>query len=190
MAEALPVLEADARFQQILDAYGSFLRRLITQLCPTDLGIQFDDIEQEALLRLWRALQSEREIVNLPSYLYRIAASTTIDAIRRVKSRREEQLSLEEEEGEGEVKTPAATCIETPDRLITRQLVRQKVRMVLARLPENRRRAVGLYLQGMTSQEIAGLLRWTEAKARNLIYRGLDTLRRLLREEGIEYEME
>ena len=42
----------------------------------------------------------------------------------------------------------------------------------------------------MSSQEIADLLGWSEAKARNLVYRGLSELRKYLREEGIEYEAE
>lgn len=31
---------------------------------------------------------------------------------------------------------------------------------------------------------------WTEPKARNLIYRGLEDLRETLRAEGIEYEID
>jgi DNA-directed RNA polymerase specialized sigma24 family protein len=57
-------------------------------------------------------------------------------------------------------------------------------------LSDNRRRAVGLYLEGMASQEIATLLGWSEPKARNLLYRGLSDLRAQLRAEGIEYEID
>jgi RNA polymerase sigma-70 factor (ECF subfamily) len=59
----------------------------------------------------------------------------------------------------------------------------------VAELPEEQRRAVGLYLQGMTSQDVADLMGWTEPKSRNLIYRGLKDLRKSLREEGIDYEI-
>ena len=41
---------------------------------------------------------------------------------------------------------------------------------------------------GMTTQEIADILGWSEPKARNLVYRGLGELRKHLRDEGIEYE--
>jgi DNA-directed RNA polymerase specialized sigma24 family protein len=63
----------------------------------------------------------------------------------------------------------------------------QKVQVVFARLPDDRRRAVGLYLEGFTSQEIAHLLAWSEPRARNLTYRGLKDLRQQLRAEGIEW---
>jgi RNA polymerase sigma-70 factor (ECF subfamily) len=61
-----------------------------------------------------------------------------------------------------------------------------KVVTALARLAANRRRAVKLHLQGMSFQEVARLLGWTDAKARNLVYRGLEDLRRELRRLGIE----
>ena len=42
-----------------------------------------------------------------------------------------------------------------------------------------------LHLQGYHRDEIAGLLGWSEAKTRNLLYRGLDDLRALLVRQGI-----
>jgi RNA polymerase sigma-70 factor (ECF subfamily) len=59
--------------------------------------LEFSDIEQEARLRIWRALDSEREIRDPTSYIYRVTATTTIDAICRVEARREEQLRLAED---------------------------------------------------------------------------------------------
>ena len=189
MPETSLITERDTRFNHVVDEYGRFLSNAIAQLCPKDLGIQFSDIEQDAQLRLWRALESEREIRDLASYIYRIAATTTIDAIRRVKARREEQLRLAGEDEEDGLQLETAPE-NAPDRLAeTRQMV-QKVRAALGRVAENRRSAVGLYLEGMNSQEIGELLGWTEAKARNLVYRGLSELRKHLREEGIEYEAE
>jgi DNA-directed RNA polymerase specialized sigma24 family protein len=42
-----------------------------------------------------------------------------------------------------------------------------------------------MYLQGYAREEIAQLLRWSEAKTRNLLYRGLDDLKRQLEARGI-----
>lgn len=183
--------QVEERFNAVIEEFGQFLRQSIARLCPQDLGIQFDDIEQEARLRLWRALRSETEIQNLASYIYRIAATATIDAVRRAKVRREEQLHLiDEEEGEGERRPLTEDPAKSPVRLTEQRQVMQKVNEALARLPESRRRAVGLHLEGMTSREIADLLGWSEPKARNLIYRGLKDLRNLLQPEGIEYEID
>jgi RNA polymerase sigma factor (sigma-70 family) len=193
MYKKLTTMETESRFNAVIEKYGEFLRNSIARLCPKDLGIHFDDIEQEARLRLWRALQNERDISDLASYIYRITVTTTIDAIRRVKTRRENQLRFigeEPEEEEGTVMPIAADSRQTPDRVAERQLLMDKVKTALGRLAEDRRRAVGLHLEGLTSQEIGDLLGWSEPKARNLVYRGLKDLRQQLREEGIGYEID
>ena len=58
------------------------------------------------------------------------------------------------------------------------------------RLAENRRSAVVLYLEGLTTDEIAHASGWSEPRARHLVYRGLNDLRRQLRSEGIECEID
>jgi RNA polymerase sigma-70 factor (ECF subfamily) len=49
----------------------------------------------------------------------------------------------------------------------------------------DRRVAVRFHLAGYDRNDIARMLGWTEARARNLIYRGLDDLRRRLTDMGI-----
>lgn len=186
MVEKLAETEKEALINRVLEKYGRFLRNTIAQLCPRDLGIQIDDIEQEARLRLWRVLLSEREIKDLASYIYRVAATTTIDAVRRVKAKREEQLHTLEE---AEEQVLSADADRSPADEVARRQVMKKIGAALASLPDNQRRALGLHLEGMTSQEIADLLEWSEPKARNLIYRGLKQLRELLRAEGIDYQL-
>jgi len=192
MREKSQFLEIEAEFNTILEKYGAFLRQTIARVCPKDLGIQFDDIEQEARLRLWRAIGAEREINFHGSYIYRIVVSVTINAIRRAKSRREEQLRLagdDEDEGAAEVApiTLRAGAENSPEAQAEREELLRKVEEAMARLPENRRLAVGLHLKGMTTDEIADLMEWSEPKARNLVYRGMKDLRGELRSAGIEY---
>jgi len=167
----------------VIPAAVDALNGKIARFCPRDLGLQLDEIEQEARIRLWRALQREREIDDPPSYLYRIAASATIDAVRRVRARREMSLDPAEDEDTESPQLVAPTP--SPDRVAARAELRTKVDTALAPIAANRRRAVGLYLQGFTSTEIADLLGWSEPKARNLLYRGLRDLRRGLRCLGV-----
>ena len=72
-SEGISAVEAEVRFNAIVEEYGKYLRNVIGKLCPTDMGIQYNDIEQEARIRLWRALQSGKEILDPASYIYRIA---------------------------------------------------------------------------------------------------------------------
>jgi RNA polymerase sigma factor (sigma-70 family) len=188
-----PASETESRFNSIVEEYGRFLRQTIQRVCPRDLGLQFDEIEQEARLRIWKALASEREIRDLTSYLYRIAVSATLDAVRRVKRKREEQLVTEAEDDSPQTAQPHQLKMDAafaPDIRASRKQTIQRVKEAMARLPDNRRQAVGLHLQGMTTTEIADLLDWTEPKARNLVYRGLNDLREFLKESGIDYEID
>ena len=136
------------------------------------------------MLRLWRALRDERNLEDPASYIHRIAVTATIDAVRRVAARREEQL-----EGTEDAPAPAlppADPRQSPDAVVARRRAMEALMKALAQLPANRRRCVELHLQGFSTNEIAELEGWTEAKARNLVYRGVAELRETLRKEGIE----
>jgi RNA polymerase sigma factor (sigma-70 family) len=192
MVKRAPTVELEERFNLVVEEFGVLLRRAIVRFCPRDKGLQFDDIEQEARLRLWRALQDEREVTNYASYLYRIAATATIDALRRVQARHEEQLEIviEQRTDDGDIMLAPAPVKDSPERLAESREAVDKVMSAVAKLPDAQRRAVGMYLQGMTSQDVADLMGWSEPKSRNLVYRGLKELRKSLREEGIDYEIE
>jgi RNA polymerase sigma factor (sigma-70 family) len=180
-------LTAEERWRSLIALYGGYLRRVIARLCPRNLGLQFDDIEQEARLRLLKALRDEREIIDPASYLYRIAATATIDAVRRARARREEPFASEGDgEGEGGADRLADSrpCLEQATQC---RILVQRVQEVVAGFSPERRRVLALHLQGFTSQEIADLHGWTEPKARNLVYRALRELREALRDQGIAY---
>lgn len=183
-------VEVESQFEALLEEYGRFLHNTIARFCPKNLGAQINDIEQEAKIRLWRAIQSERDLQSPASYIYRIAMTTTIDAVRKAQARHEDQLRLEAEEGSDSITALAlpADPEQSPERAAQQKEFIETIETALAKLVENRRLAVEFYLQGMTSQEIADLMDWTEAKARNLIYRGLEDLRKHLRNAGIEYQ--
>lgn len=182
--------ETDQRFERLLQRYSALLRGIIAQHCPRHLGVEATDVEQEARLRLWRALEREKELTDPASYIYRIAVTTTIDAVRRVLARREDQLRTEatDDDEATNVLTIATDPSHAPDVVTERRELMDRIAAAVQSLPENRRRAVELHLQGLSLAEIAELLEWTEAKVRNLVYRGLEDLRDALRREGIEYE--
>ena len=182
--------EADARVGEVIAAYGRYIRAAVARFCPRDLGIDVDDVEQEARLRIWKALSGERGVASLPSYIYRVAVTTTIDAIRSARARREEQLRVGAEAGGDD---PGGLVLthdpaRSPEQEALLSELEGMVGDALAALAENRRRAVRLHVEGFTSREVADLLGWSEAKARNLIYRGLADLRAELKARGVDYE--
>jgi RNA polymerase sigma-70 factor (ECF subfamily) len=62
----------------------------------------------------------------------------------------------------------------------------EQVEVALQAITPSRRPVVRMYLAGYGTTEIGELLGWTEAKARNLVYRGLADLRSRLRDMGID----
>jgi RNA polymerase sigma-70 factor (ECF subfamily) len=180
------IASVDARWQSLVEQYAGLLRATISRVCPRQLGLQVDDIEQEARLKLWRALKSERTVESAASFVFQAAARATIDAIRRARARREEQEGPHGTTGAAqgwEVVDPQASPAQQAERARVLALVRQ----CLPRLKPERRRALALHLQGFTTDEIGRLLGWTEPRARNLVFRGLRQLGDALRGAGFEY---
>ena len=168
----------------LLKQYGALLHRTILRVCPRELGLLCDDIEQEARLSLWKALQGEREIAFPVSYIYKVAVSATLRAVRRAQARREDPINDDSEAGP--LLIVRAPLEASPHADVERREFAQKIAAALKQLPENRRLAVANHLQGLTTPEIGALLGWSEPKARNLVHRGLKDLRTALRALGIE----
>ncbi len=184
----------EASFEQleaVLERYQGVLRRAIGDTCPASYGIDRDDIEQDAILRLHKALVQRllgrHQSDTAPaldergggllsaSYVRRVGVTAAIDAIRVARRRREDQ--LESDPGLiDRIESPQAT----PERQARSREISRRIRDGLAQLSEGRRRAVQLHLQGFSPAEIGRLLDWTEGKARNLAYRGLADLRHIL----------
>jgi DNA-directed RNA polymerase specialized sigma24 family protein len=109
-----------------------------------------------------------------------------VDAIRRLKARREQPLDHEgTPDGAGlpeRAQTPA-----DQEGALARRLLLEKALGVMDRLEDRRLRVVRLHLRGFTTTEMAALLGSTEPAMRNLLHRALKELRERLRDEGITY---
>jgi RNA polymerase sigma-70 factor (ECF subfamily) len=136
-------------------------------------------------VRLWRALRRERAVRDPTSYIFRVAATAAIDAIRQVRARREAPIADREDDMPGAAAEPIEPRPSPEQGAIQHEAV-ERAYVAIDNLPENRRQAVRLHLNGFTSEEIAGILGWTEAKARNLVSRGLQQARDQLRASADE----
>ena len=67
------------------------------------------------------------------------------------------------------------------------ELAAQLAQAVEAITP-SRRPVVRMYLAGYSREEVAALMGWSEAKTRNLLYRGLADLRERLADLGITWK--
>lgn len=166
----------------LLERHGARLRTLVAQHCHAEQGLDPDDIEQEVRIRLWRAMEREKNPALPASYIQRVVVTTVIDALRRVKP---EQTTALPEEGQ-EIGIEALLDRVGPVRSASDGQRMDMVLAAIATLPERRRQPVQLALQGFTPEEIAELLDMTATMAKNLMYRGLYELRDRLREAGLE----
>jgi RNA polymerase sigma-70 factor (ECF subfamily) len=170
-----------ARLTALLAGYGSKLRALIEQHGLGQYGIDPADVEQEVRIRLWRALQRDRNAVLHTSYIQRTVLSSVIDAIRAAQARPAEPLPDEDEEPIRALAEPAAGP--EPRAAIAQQVGR--LAACLAELPQRRREVIALHLQGFSLREIGCMHGASEEAVRKLLDRGLKTLRARLQAMGL-----
>lgn len=171
-----PALEAVVgRFRALVRSVG------VRHRLPED---DLDEVVQEVRIRLWRAFPSSEQISRLgASYVYRTATSAALDLIRRRRARG------------GEITDPAdermemlPTKVRGPHAELESNEAVEDILATTEGLLPPRRAVVRMFLNGYDREEIADALGWSEAKTRNLLYRGLGDLRDRLRERGIDPE--
>jgi RNA polymerase sigma-70 factor (ECF subfamily) len=126
---------------------------------------EVDEVFQDVRIRLWNARGSEQISETGTSYVYKTAASAALDLIRRRRSG---------------LPTESLDVVDAPATELGRA-----VDAAVDTIPASRRPVVRMYLMGYPREEIAALMGWTEAKTRNLLYRGLADLREALTARGI-----
>ena len=140
---------------------------------------ELDELLQAVRVRLWRALGQGETIPSITSsYVYQTALTAAIDIVR---SRREGRFTTEDPARVLE-RVPGSS---RPDVLLEESEAARRILQVIDQLPPDRRTAVKLHLAGYSREEIARMLEWSGARARNLIYRGLEQARRRLTQLGL-----
>jgi RNA polymerase sigma-70 factor (ECF subfamily) len=171
---------------ELIDAaeLRQILVRVVARVCPAWLSAQRDDLVQAAVMRVVQVLDklppvSEGDPPFPTSYLYKVAHSTLVDEIRRVRRRRETDF---DDEGVA----VAAVTVDDPERRAAWREIGRGIQSCLLLLKRERRLAVTLYLQGHNVADAARILDWPVKRTENLIYRGLADLRALLKSKGME----
>jgi RNA polymerase sigma-70 factor (ECF subfamily) len=139
------------------------------------VGDDVEEVRQDIRIRLWRALQRQdgKSGRIAASYMQEAALSATIDLLRR--RRRERRLVSLEHMPEDRLS----------DRSPANELLGEQLERAVASLAPDRGIAVRLHLAGHDRAEIARLTGWSEARARHLLYRGLNDLRERVVEGGL-----
>ena len=166
-----PAPELSPQLEQLVSGYAAMVQSIGRRrgLDPADL----EEVLQDVRIRLWKALGSSERIGRVnTSYVYQAAMSAVCDLVRSRRSQRTHSL-------EGAELIP-----DRDDGFERRELVRE-IGLALNDLSPDQRPVVRMYLAGYPQREIEALLGWTEAKTRNVLYRGLAQLRLQLSRKGI-----
>ncbi len=161
-----------ADIELILKTSSRLIEAGITALGLERKGIDPEDVIQEVRIKIWKTLDSEKNIHDLSSYIMRTMNSALIDHIRTFR-RQQKLLQYEEERCYLDKRTHFKNTV--PENILS-DVVGEAVNSLI----ESRRKVVKLFLLNLTLEEISLFLNLSKSKTRNLLYRGLADLRKKL----------
>ncbi len=171
-------------FDLLVDRYYDRLYvYLLRFLKDSDMA---EDLLQETFLRVWKKRNEFRNIASFSTWIYTIAGNLARSEWRRRKRWRMFRLGPSENEEEPDFELPHEGL--TPDRTVENRMAVEDLIHELERLPERYRQVVILRdIQGMTYEEIAGIVQVPVGTVKSRLNRG----RLILQEKlGQWYESE
>ena len=168
--------DADA-FEQLMTP----LENLVWRVCWHYTGQRetASDCAQEAMIKIWRSLESYRGDCAFESWVYRIAANCSLDAMRKKKRDKSESIEPLREAGFD----PADPEPGTEEKVIAADR-RQQLRECIARLPEDQREALIMtQLEGVSYEDAAARLGVSEGTVKSRVNRAKIKLREWMEED-------
>jgi len=183
--EGIPIPDLEDRIDEgagadELTVLRKKLEAAVRSVCPYWMHDQHQDIVQVAMIAVLKHRDSQPGRHFPLAYLRKAAYTAMIDEIRR--RRRRGEVPLEAASDEVDLVEGRAN----PERRCSAGEIAEAVRSCLQRLASPRRAAVTLHLLGYRVPEIAEKMSWKPKQADNLVYRGMDDLRRCLVHRGLE----
>ncbi len=162
----------------LLEEFSLFIKAHIRKFRVAHFGVDIEDIAQDVKIKLWKIIRDEKKISNYPAYIKKVVDSSVIDHLRKCK--REENIVQHEK-----AKTIAESShFYSAEAGSNSGDTRVALGKALDRLIESRRAVVQLYIMNFSIEEISDHFRWSQHKTRNLLYRGLADLRKILKEKS------
>jgi RNA polymerase sigma factor (sigma-70 family) len=177
-----------SQVDKIFLQHHALVVKAVAVLRPEVRGVTADDVEQEVSIRLFNLIKSDREIENISSYIYRITANVIIDLARK-NQKHTNETSMPDEKDEDDYRPDLISESLKPEQQLANENLMHKVLAVIETLPEARRIAVKLRLQGFSIKEMSEMTGGSFYKAENLSKRAMTALKNKLKDLGIEYEI-
>lgn len=145
--------ERERLFVTMIREYEARLRRICRTYAADEDGR--NDLYQDILVQLWRALPSYAGDASAGTWLYRVALNTALDAVRRRTVRRQAEPR--------EVAALTGDDVPSPDEHIERDEGIERLYAAIDRLDEIDRALILLHLDERSYREIGEILGMSES---------------------------
>lgn len=142
-----------------------------------------EDLFQEVWIKVMRRITDYNpDKGSFKAWLFRIAANAAVDRHRRESVRAAESLDAHDDDHAAPIERLVSSDPD-PERMGRSAEIRRDIARQLGRLNEDQRTAILLrHQQGFSYQEIAHTLNVAEGTAKTMVHRGVQRLRRSLKE--------
>lgn len=176
------------KLEQIFLEHQHLIHKAVSSQAVNVHGVTADDVSQEVSIRVLKLLQGDREIENLSSYIYRTTANVIIDLARKHKKHLMD-VTMPDQSDEDDYRQELVSSQAEPDQKVAGKETQALVLEAIESLPESRRIAVKMRLQGYSVKEMCDMTGWAFYKAENLSKRGMAALKDKLKQMNIDYEV-
>lgn len=170
--------EVSVALEAVVSRFAMLVRSIGARHRLSDADL--DEVLQDVRIRIWKTAQTSEQIRGLgASYVYRVATSAAVDLLRRRRAHGADRTEPVDAVAE-HLADPGVGA----NRDLEHDELERRVIAAIETIPDSRRPVVRMYLAGYDREEIASMMGWSEAKTRNLLYRGLADLRARLGDTG------
>ena len=167
-------------FDQLVSKYQRKLGRLLSRFIRDSAEIE--DVTQEAFIKAYRALPSFRGDSAFYTWLYRIGINTAKNYLVAQGRRAPTSTQFDSEEAETFESADQLRDINTPESLLMSEQIGETVNSAIDALPEELRRAIVLReIDGLSYEEIAGMMDCPIGTVRSRIFRAREAVALKLR---------
>lgn len=137
-----------------------------------------EDISQEVFIKMYRALNRFRKDAKMSSWLYQIAVNTSIDSLRRKKTKPRINVEDLDQVGAREQSLASASPEANPERRAVASIMQEHIDQALHKItPQERTVFVMRHYNEFKIREIADVLDVSSGTVKSLLFRALKKLR-------------
>jgi RNA polymerase sigma-70 factor, ECF subfamily len=167
-------------FELLVLKYQRKLARLLSRFIRDQAEIE--DVAQEAFIKAYRALPSFRGESAFYTWLYRIGINTAKNYLVALGRRAPTTTEFDSDEAENFEDADQLRDINTPESELSTKQIAQTVNQAMDALPEELRTAITLReIEGLSYEEIAGIMNCPIGTVRSRIFRAREAIAEKLR---------